>query len=155
MKTFNQFVEEVSYTPTVHQMTKKLIENGIDPVKYAYLRLAELATPQQAAAQAPAMPVGNNPTAEIGQLTAAVNGILQKYGKTMPNVGKVATNMSKEVQTLTAAAQQDAQATQQIPAPAQPAGMPNQQQAMPGQLPKPVQPQQRPAQPQPMQPIAK
>jgi DNA repair ATPase RecN len=156
MKTFDQFVSEITHAEAVYQMTEKLVEHDVDPVLYAYLRLAENVPPAQAAVGAPG---GGSAVNEIGQLAQAVNGILTKYGKTMPNVGKVATNMNKEVQALTAAAQQDAQAAQQAQSgqqqpmkPGQPM-QPGQQQPMkPGQQ-QPMKPgQQQPMKPgQPMQ----
>lgn len=155
MKTFDQYVSEMSHAEAVYKMTSKLVENGVDPVLYTYLRLVENVPPAQAAVGSPGT---NNPSNEIGQLAQAVNGILTKYGKNMPNVGKVATNMNKEVQALTAAAQQDAAAAQIAQQPQQqtnanpvignqagqqPVGTPGQQQPAPGRTSIPGQQQQQ------------
>jgi hypothetical protein len=147
MKTFDQFLSEKSNDAVISSITRKLFEAGINPVRYVQLRLAENMAPAMAAAppgQA-ARPAGNmagDPNQDIGQMKTMVAQIIQKYGKTHPEMTKIATNMQKEVEGLTAANQKDSQAMQQGQMPQQP------QQQAPGVKPLPGQPQQ--GQPQPM-----
>lgn len=131
MKTFQNFMSEKASYYTVADFTRSLIEYDIDPAKYVYLRVVEQMMPQAAATTA-----AGNTNPDVQAVTAAVNGLIQKYGRTHPAVMNIAGNMQKEVQSLTAAMQQQQQQQQ----PAKPGMMPQQQQQpVPGQMPAPGQ----------------
>lgn len=157
MKTFSQFMTEITVMPAIRQLTRDLLEHGLDPVQYVYLRLVENQPVPNAAAGAVGGPAGGppapaggagaaaGPEAEIKALTDTINGMIQKYGKTHPETAKIVANMQKEVQQLTAAAKQDAQAAQGGGGAAKPGGP----SAQPGQSNPAAAGQPQPGQPAP------
>jgi hypothetical protein len=147
MKTFQQFLSMKSNEPILRGIARDLLESGIDPVRYVYLRLHEDMSPPQAATAA-SMP-GAPPAPQTAPQSQPAGGAksdfeqqirdiqgkieeLLKQGSNNPDVQNQIARFQEEAKNL--ASMHRNQAQQQPKSPMQP-GQQQQPQAL-GNLPQ-------------------